>query len=141
MTIGPVIEDGFYYDFAYKRPFTPEDLAAIEERMRELSKADHKVTRRVMQRDDAVKFFRDQGEIYKAEIIASIPEKEEISLYGQSRLGRPVPRPARAEHRQAARLQADEDRRRLLARRLAQRDAPAHLRHRVAGREERSRPT
>ncbi len=84
VTIGPVIEDGFYYDFAYKRPFTPEDLVAIEERMRELSKADHKVTRRVMRRDDAVQFFRDQGEIYKAEIIASIPAAEEISLYGQS---------------------------------------------------------
>lgn len=84
VTIGPVIEDGFYYDFAYKRPFTPEDLAAIEERMRELSKADHKVTRRVMRRDDAVKFFQDQGEVYKAEIIASIPSQEEISLYGQS---------------------------------------------------------
>jgi threonyl-tRNA synthetase len=84
VTIGPVIEDGFYYDFAYKRPFTPEDLVAIEERMRELSKADHKVTRRVMRRDDAVKFFKDQGEIYKAEIIAGIPSAEEISLYGQS---------------------------------------------------------
>jgi threonyl-tRNA synthetase len=84
VTIGPVIEDGFYYDFSYKRPFTPEDLVAIEERMRDLSKADHKVTRRVMRRDDAVKFFRDQGEVYKAEIIASIPASEEISLYGQS---------------------------------------------------------
>jgi len=83
VTIGPVIEDGFYYDFAYRRPFTPEDLAAIEKRMAELAQADEKVTRRVMPRDAAVKFFRDQGEIYKAEIIASIPEKEEISLYGQ----------------------------------------------------------
>jgi threonyl-tRNA synthetase len=83
VTIGPVIEDGFYYDFAYKRPFTPEDLAAIEARMRELAKADQKVTRRVLPRDEAVKFFRDQGEHYKAEIIAAIPEKEEISLYGQ----------------------------------------------------------
>jgi threonyl-tRNA synthetase len=83
VTIGPVIEDGFYYDFAYKRPFTTEDLAAIEARMYELSKADQKVTRRVLDRDDAVKFFRDQGEIYKAEIIASIPEKDQISLYGQ----------------------------------------------------------
>src|SRR5215468_200315 len=62
VTIGPVIEDGFYYDFSYKRPFTPDDLVAIEERMRELSKADHRVTRRVLKRDDAVKFFRDQGE-------------------------------------------------------------------------------
>lgn len=83
VTIGPVIEDGFYYDFAYKRPFTTEDLTAIEARMHELSEADQKVTRRVMSRNDAVKFFQDQGEIYKAEIIASIPEKEDISLYGQ----------------------------------------------------------
>jgi threonyl-tRNA synthetase len=83
VTIGPVIEDGFYYDFAYQRPFTPEDLAAIEKRMAELAQADEKVTRRVLSRDAAVRFFRDQGEIYKAEIIASIPEKEEISLYGQ----------------------------------------------------------
>ena len=83
VTIGPVIEDGFYYDFAFKRPFTPEDLAAIEKKMAELAQADEKVTRRVMPREAAVKFFRDQGEIYKAEIIAGIPEKEEISLYGQ----------------------------------------------------------
>jgi threonyl-tRNA synthetase len=83
VTIGPVIEDGFYYDFAYQRPFTPEDLAAIEAKMTELAQADEKVTRRVMARDEAVKFFRALGEIYKAEIIASIPEKEEISLYGQ----------------------------------------------------------
>src|ERR1700731_1981472 len=83
VTIGPVIEDGFYYDFAYQRPFTPEDLAAIEAKMTELARADEKITRRVMARDEAVKFFRGLGEIYKAEIIASIPEKEEISLYGQ----------------------------------------------------------
>ncbi len=83
VTIGPVIEDGFYYDFAYKRPFTTEDLAAIEARMHELSEADQKVTRRVMSRNDAVEFFRNQGELYKAEIIASIPESEDISLYGQ----------------------------------------------------------
>jgi len=83
VTIGPVIEDGFYYDFAYKRPFTTEDLAAIEARMYELAKADQKVDRRVMPRQEAVEFFKGLGEIYKAEIIASIPEKEEISLYGQ----------------------------------------------------------
>lgn len=83
VTIGPVIEDGFFYDFAYKRPFTTEDLTAIEARMHELSDADHKVSRRVMSRNDAVKFFQDQGEIYKAEIIASIPEQDDISLYGQ----------------------------------------------------------
>jgi threonyl-tRNA synthetase len=83
VTIGPVIEDGFYYDFAYKRAFTTEDLAAIEAKMTELAKADQKVTRRVMPRDEAVQFFKGLGEVYKAEIIASIPEKEQISLYGQ----------------------------------------------------------
>jgi threonyl-tRNA synthetase len=83
VTIGPVIEDGFYYDFAYKRPFSTEDLAAIEAKMYELAKADQKVTRRVLTRDEAVHFFKKAGEIYKAEIIASIPNKEEISLYGQ----------------------------------------------------------
>src|SRR3989440_1860988 len=83
VTIGPVIENGFYYDFSYKRPFTPDDLAAIERRMAEIAKRDLPVARREMPRDEAVKFFRDQGEKYKAEIIASIPEKETISLYGQ----------------------------------------------------------
>jgi len=83
VTIGPVIEDGFYYDFSYKRPFTPEDLAAIEKRMAELARKDEPVVRRLMPRDDAVKFFRDQGEHYKAEIIASIPSDEDISLYSE----------------------------------------------------------
>jgi len=83
VTIGPVIEDGFYYDFSYKRPFTTEDLAAIEAKMTELAKADQKVSRRVMPRDEAVRFFTGLGEVYKAEIIASIPDKEQISLYGQ----------------------------------------------------------
>jgi len=83
VTIGPVIEDGFYYDFAYQRPFTLEDLAAIEAKMSELANADLTVNRRVMPRDEAVKFFRNMGELYKAEIIAAIPEGEEISLYGQ----------------------------------------------------------
>jgi threonyl-tRNA synthetase len=83
VTIGPVIEDGFYYDFSRKQPFTPEDLSAIEQRMKELAKADQPVHRRVMARDEAVKFFRDQGEKYKAEIIAGIPASEPISLYGQ----------------------------------------------------------
>jgi threonyl-tRNA synthetase len=83
VTIGPVIENGFYYDFAYSRPFTPEDVAAIEARMQQLAQADQKVNRRVMKRDEAVQFFKGLGEVYKAEIIASIPDKEEISLYGQ----------------------------------------------------------
>jgi threonyl-tRNA synthetase len=83
VTIGPVIDDGFYYDFAYKRPFTTEDLAAIEARMTQLAQADEKVTRRVMDRDAAVEYFKGIGEHYKAEIIASIPAAEPISLYGQ----------------------------------------------------------
>jgi threonyl-tRNA synthetase len=83
VTIGPVIEDGFYYDFAFKRPFTPEDLAAIEARMKEIANADLQVNRKVMPRDEAVEFFRKQGELYKAEIIASIPAGETITLYGQ----------------------------------------------------------
>jgi threonyl-tRNA synthetase len=83
VTIGPVIEDGFYYDFAYKRPFTPEDLVAIEAKMAEIAGADLKVERREMPRDEAVAFFKNLGEHYKAEIIASIPSNEPISLYGQ----------------------------------------------------------
>jgi threonyl-tRNA synthetase len=83
VTIGPVIENGFYYDFAYKRPFTPEDLAAIEKKMAEIARQDLPVQRKLMARDDAVKFFSDMGEKYKAEIIASIPANEPISLYGQ----------------------------------------------------------
>ena len=83
VTIGPVIENGFYYDFSYKRSFTPEDLAAIEKRMVEIAGRDLPVTRKVMPRDEAVKLFRDMGEAYKAEIIASIPAGEDISLYQQ----------------------------------------------------------
>jgi threonyl-tRNA synthetase len=81
VTIGPVIENGFYYDFSYKRPFTPEDLAAIEKRMAELAKKDIPVAREEWKRDEAVKFFNGIGEKYKAEIIASIPAQEGISLY------------------------------------------------------------
>jgi threonyl-tRNA synthetase len=83
VTIGPVIENGFYYDFAFKRPFTPEDLQAIEKRMQEIARRDLKVERRLMPRDDAVGYFRGLGEHYKAEIIASIPAGESISLYAQ----------------------------------------------------------
>jgi len=85
VTIGPVIEDGFYYDFSYKRPFTPEDLERIEAKMRELAKKDEPVRRRLMPRDDAVRFFEGMGEHYKAEIIASIPTDEDISLYEEGR--------------------------------------------------------
>ena len=83
VTIGPVIEDGFYYDFAYKRPFSTDDLAAIETRMMEIAAKDLPVHRRLMPRDAAVEHFQKIGEHYKAEIIASIPSNEPISLYGQ----------------------------------------------------------
>jgi threonyl-tRNA synthetase len=83
VTIGPVIEDGFYYDFAYKRGFTEEDLRRIEARMAEIAKRDYPVVRAVMPRDEAVRFFRGQGEEYKAEIIEAIPAGEDISLYRQ----------------------------------------------------------
>ena len=81
VTIGPVIEHGFYYDFAYKRPFTPEDLTAIEQRMAELARKDEPVQRRVLPRDEAVAHFKGLGEHYKAEIIAGIPEGQDVSLY------------------------------------------------------------
>jgi threonyl-tRNA synthetase len=81
VTIGPVIENGFYYDFSYSRPFTLEDLAAIEKRMTELANKDEPVLRRVLPRDDAVAFFKGMGEHYKAEIIGSIPSNEDVSLY------------------------------------------------------------
>jgi threonyl-tRNA synthetase len=81
VTIGPVIENGFYYDFSYKRPFTPDDLAAIEKKMAELARKDETVTREEWQRDDAVKYFESIGEKYKAEIIASIPADQAIGLY------------------------------------------------------------
>ncbi|HEX7233747.1 MAG TPA: threonine--tRNA ligase [Nitrosospira sp.] len=83
VTIGPVIEDGFYYDFSYKRPFTPEDLAAIEKRMGEISSRDLKVERKVWDRSEAINFFKNQGEHYKAQIIEAIPGDEDVSLYSQ----------------------------------------------------------
>ena len=83
VTIGPVIENGFFYDFSYKRPFTPEDLAAIEVKMTELAKRDISVSRTVLPRDEAVAYFKGLGEQYKAEIIASIPADQEVSLYSE----------------------------------------------------------
>src|SRR5258708_16959498 len=83
VTIGPVIEDGFYYDFAYKRPFSTDDLAAIEKRMAESAAKDLPVRRRGVPRGGAVEHFKKNGEDYKAEIIAAIPSDEPISLYGQ----------------------------------------------------------
>ena len=81
VTIGPVVENGFYYDFAFKRPFTPEDLTAIEKRMAELAKKDIPIRREVWNRDEATTFFKSIGEHYKAELIAAIPEGQEVSLY------------------------------------------------------------
>jgi threonyl-tRNA synthetase len=103
VTIGPVIENGFYYDFAYKRPFTPEDLAAIEARMTELAKKDEKVERRVLPRDEAVGYFKSLGEHYKAEIIASIPADQDVSLYREGAFedlcrGPHVPSTGRLKH-------------------------------------------
>ena len=83
VTIGPVIENGFFYDFSYKRPFTPEDVAAIEQRMTALAAKDEPISRRVLPRDEAVAHFKAQGEHYKAEIIASIPANEDVSLYSE----------------------------------------------------------
>ena len=85
VTIGPVVEDGFYYDFSFKRPFTPEDLEAIENKMIELAKKNEPVTRSLMPRDEAVRHFESIGEHYKAEIIASIPSDEPISLYAEGK--------------------------------------------------------
>ncbi len=85
VTIGPVIEHGFYYDFSYKRPFTPEDLQAIEKKMAELAKKDEAVERKVLPRDEAVAYFKSIGEAYKAEIIASIPANEDVSLYSEGK--------------------------------------------------------
>lgn len=83
VTIGPVIENGFYYDFSYERPFTPEDLVAIEKRMQEISKKDLKIERMVWERSKAIAFFKEIGEHYKAQIIESIPDTEPVSLYSQ----------------------------------------------------------
>jgi threonyl-tRNA synthetase len=103
VTIGPVIENGFYYDFAYKRPFTPEDLAAIEKRMGELASKNEPVVRRVLPRDEAVEYFKSLGEHYKAEIIGSIPAGEDVSLYCEGRFedlcrGPHVPSTGRLKH-------------------------------------------
>ena len=81
VTIGPVIDNGFYYDFSYKRPFTPDDLVLIEKKMVELAKKDEPVTRQVLPRDEAIAYFKSIGEDYKAEIIASIPADQDVSLY------------------------------------------------------------
>ena len=99
VTIGPAIEDGFYYDFARNEPFTPEDFAPIEAKMREIVARGEKFVRQVMDRDEAIRFFQDKGEKYKAEIIQDLPRDETDHAVPPGRLGRPVPRPAHALHR------------------------------------------
>ena len=103
-----MIDNGFYYDFAYKRPFSTEDLAAIETRMAEISAKDLPVHRRVMPRDAAIEHFKKIGEHYKAEIISAIPQGEKISLYGHGGLGGPMPRSSCSQHREAQGVQAHE---------------------------------
>ncbi len=103
VTIGPVVENGFYYDFAYKRPFTPEDLQAIEKRMVELAAKNEAIVRRVLPRDEAIEHFKAQGEHYKAEIIASIPADQDVSLYREGSFedlcrGPHVPSTGRLKH-------------------------------------------
>ncbi len=103
VTIGPVIDNGFYYDFSYKRPFTPEDLLAIEGKMQELAKKDEPVVRRVLPRDEAIAHFKAMGEAYKAEIIGSIPAGEDVSLYREGAFedlcrGPHVPSTGRLKH-------------------------------------------
>ena len=103
VTIGPVIDNGFYYDFSFERPFTPEDLSAIEKRMSELANKDEPVVRRVLPRDEAVNHFKSLGEHYKAEIIQSIPAAEDVSLYREGEFedlcrGPHVPSTGRLKH-------------------------------------------
>ncbi|HRI18120.1 MAG TPA: threonine--tRNA ligase, partial [Burkholderiaceae bacterium] len=103
VTIGPVIDNGFYYDFAYKRPFTPEDLTAIEGKMAELARLDEKVVRRVLARDEAAAYFKGLGEHYKAEIISGIPAGQDVSLYREGAFedlcrGPHVPSTGRLKH-------------------------------------------
>ncbi len=129
VTIGPVIENGFYYDFAYKRPFTPEDLAAIEKRMAELAKKDIPVSREVWNARRCGQVLpRSRREIQGRTDRRHSGRPAGVAL-SRRRFHRPLPRPARADHGQAEGLQADEGGRRLLARRSPQRAVAAHLRH------------
>ncbi len=134
VTIGPSIENGFYYDFARDEPFTPEDLERLEERMREIVDRDEAVVREVWDRQEAIDYFRSIGEEYKAQIIADIPEGEEVTVYRQGEfadLCRGPHLPSTGRLGKAA----DQAGRGILARRLAERDAPAGLRHRLGERQ------
>ena len=138
VTIGPVIENGFYYDFFRKEPFTPEDFPAIEKRMREIIARDKPFTKRVVSREEAKSLFEQKGEAFKIELIDAIPADQDLKLYSAGRVDRPLPRPAHDVHRQdRRRVPADEGRGRLLARRFEPADALAHLRRQLSrGQEE-----
>ena len=119
VTIGPVIENGFYYDFFRPTPFTPEDFPAIEKRMREIVARDRPFVKSAMSRDAAKSFFEKKGEAFKVELIDAIPARPGDQALQPGRMDRPLPRPAHDLDRQGRRrVQADEGRRRLLARRL-----------------------
>ena len=142
VTIGPSIEDGFYYDFARDEPFSLDDLAKIEQRMKEIVDRDEPIRREVWKRDDAIAHFKSIGEHYKAEIIEGIPAGEDVSVYHQGELEGPLPRAAPAVDEGGRQgVQADEAGRRLLARRPAQRPAAADLRHGLGLARPTSRPT
>ena len=135
MTIGPVIEDGFYYDFAYKRPFSSDDLAAIEKRMAEIAAEDLPVRRRVIAAGCRGRAFQENRRALQGGDHRGDPVERTDQSVRAGRLGRLVPRPARAQHREAQSVQADEGGRRVLARRFAQRNAAADLWHRLGQRE------
>ena len=140
VTIGPVIDNGFYYDFFRNQPFTPEDFDAIEKKMREIIARDKPFTKEVWSRDQAKKVFRDKGEAVQGRAGRRHPRRSAAENLQARRLVRSVPRPAHDLDRQdRQRIQAVEGRRRLLARRFKPRDAVAHLRHRLcqAGRARR----
>ena len=133
VTIGPAIENGFYYDFARNEPFTPEDFAPIEAKMREIVERGEPFEREVMDRDEAIRFFQRQGREIQGRADPGPAARRDDHALPPGRLGRSLPRPAYAlDRRCRPGLQADEGRRRLLARRSPQRHASAHLRHRVA---------
>ena len=138
VTIGPAIEDGFYYDFARDEPFSLDDLAKIEQRMKEIVDRDEPIVREVWDRDEAIAHFKSIGEHYKAEIIGSIPAGEDVTRLSPGQVEGPVPRAAPAVDEGGRQgVQADQAGRRLLARRPPQPDAAADLRH---GLGQRGRP-
>ena len=133
VTIGPAIEDGFYYDFARNESFSTEDFEAIEKEMRKIVERGDAFEREVWDRNDAIKFFKDKGEMYKAELIEDLPEDETITIYKQGEWLDLCRGPAHADDKTSRhRLQTPESCRSVLARRFKQRHAHPYLRHGVA---------